>query len=137
MARERIVTSDEVSEDQLDPQSHTLRPRALDQYIGQSALVERIRIALDASRARDEPIDHVLLHGPPGLGKTTLARHVVALQALQKLWLRGGYPVRYTAPTHALSFSRRTDFVATFVNRDIRPDRAYVVAPVAQVLPEM
>jgi Holliday junction DNA helicase RuvB len=66
MARERIVTSDEVSEDQLDPQSHTLRPRALDQYIGQSALVERIRIALDASRARDQQIPNVLLEINPG-----------------------------------------------------------------------
>ncbi len=43
-----------------------------------------------------------------------------ALQSLQKLWLRGGYPVSYTAPTDALSFSWRTDFVATFLNRDIR-----------------
>lgn len=89
MARERIVTSDEVSEDQLDPQSHTLRPRALDQYIGQSALVERIRIALDASRARDEPIDHVLLHGPPGLGKTTLA-HVIAAEMGSRAYVTSG-----------------------------------------------
>jgi len=40
--------------------------------------------------------------------------------ALQKLWLRGGFPVSYTAPTEALSFSWRTDFIATFLNRDIR-----------------
>ena len=71
------------------PQSHTLRPRALDQYIGQSALVERIRIALDASRARDEPIDHVLLHGPPGLGKTTLA-HVIAAEMGSRAYVTSG-----------------------------------------------
>ncbi|MCA9292423.1 MAG: Holliday junction branch migration DNA helicase RuvB [Phycisphaerales bacterium] len=55
----------------------SLRPRTLAEYIGQAELRQRLRIAIDAARARNEPLDHVLLHGPPGLGKTTLA-HVVA-----------------------------------------------------------
>jgi Holliday junction DNA helicase RuvB len=54
-----------------------LRPRRLDEYVGQTDLVERVRIAVQAARSRGEPVDHVLLHGPPGLGKTTLA-HVIA-----------------------------------------------------------
>ncbi len=50
-----------------------LRPRDLDEFIGQEAFKERLRIVIEAAQARGEPLDHVLLSGPPGLGKTTLA----------------------------------------------------------------
>jgi Holliday junction DNA helicase RuvB len=50
-----------------------LRPAALDEFVGQSALKEQLRIFLEATRRRGEALDHVLFHGPPGLGKTTLA----------------------------------------------------------------
>src|SRR5918999_2799125 len=51
----------------------TLRPRSLAEYVGQSAVKQNLEILLAAARARDEAADHVLLYGPPGLGKTTLA----------------------------------------------------------------
>lgn len=51
----------------------TLRPRDFKQYIGQERLKENIRLAINAARKRGEPLDHILLHGPPGLGKTTMA----------------------------------------------------------------
>jgi Holliday junction DNA helicase RuvB len=51
----------------------TLRPRRLDEYIGQERVKENLRIAIAAAQKRGEPLDHVLLYGPPGLGKTTLA----------------------------------------------------------------
>jgi Holliday junction DNA helicase RuvB len=55
----------------------SLRPTQLSEYIGQSEAVETLKIAIEAARLRNEPIDHVLFHGPPGLGKTTLA-HIIA-----------------------------------------------------------
>ena len=56
----------------------TLRPRHFDQYFGQETVKENLGIAIRAARGRDEPIDHLLFHGPPGLGKTTLAMIVAA-----------------------------------------------------------
>lgn len=71
---ERIVdtspTDDEQQEQQLE---NTLRPRDFANYIGQDRLKKQLRLAIAAARKRGEPIDHVLLYGPPGLGKTTMA----------------------------------------------------------------
>lgn len=54
-----------------------IRPQTLDDYVGQSEVKENIRVFIQAAKLRDEPLDHVLLYGPPGLGKTTLA-HIIA-----------------------------------------------------------
>ncbi len=64
-----------VEEDELD---RSLRPRRLQEFVGQPSLKEQLQISIEAARARDEPLDHVLLAGPPGLGKTTLAQIVAA-----------------------------------------------------------
>jgi len=68
---DRIVSRRPLDEDQQwEP---TLRPRLWEEYIGQEKVKENLRVFIEAARARREPLDHVLLHGPPGLGKTTLA----------------------------------------------------------------
>lgn len=69
--KNRISTTSELFEDQNS--ERTLRPKMLDQYIGQEKLKETIRIYIEAAKSRREALDHVLLYGPPGLGKTTLA----------------------------------------------------------------
>jgi len=74
MAIERITDSgvhdDDVAERQIEI---TLRPRLFDEYIGQDRLKNNLKLAIEAAKKRSEPIDHVLLYGPPGLGKTTMA----------------------------------------------------------------
>ncbi len=57
----------------IDSLEMTLRPSSLEEYIGQNALKENLRVFIKAAQARNEALDHVLLYGPPGLGKTTLA----------------------------------------------------------------
>ena len=74
--KQEIVSGDPLPDDQ-EPEILSLRPEYLTDYVGQTAVVETLKIAIEASMQRREPIDHVLLHGPPGLGKTTLA-HIIA-----------------------------------------------------------
>src|SRR5436190_2131504 len=75
MSDSRIVTTARVDEDA--QYEAGLRPRVLNDYIGQDRIRENLQVAIAAAKQRQEPLDHVLLHGPPGLGKTTLA-YVIA-----------------------------------------------------------
>src|SRR5581483_10049797 len=73
MAIERITNTsaqDDPVEEQLE---QTLRPRDFRNYVGQERLKKNLKLAIAAAKKRGEPIDHILLYGPPGLGKTTLA----------------------------------------------------------------
>jgi len=72
--QERIITSEEIVGDSFE---NTIRPQYIKDYIGQEEVKENIKVFIEAAKMRNESLDHVLLYGPPGLGKTTLA-HIIA-----------------------------------------------------------
>ena len=71
MDKESVVTNYELEEDNII--DNTIRPETISEYIGQEDVKENISVFVEAAKLRNEPLDHVLLYGPPGLGKTTLA----------------------------------------------------------------
>lgn len=71
MERESIIRNYQIEDDNVI--DNTIRPETIDEYIGQEDVKENIKIFIEAAKMRSEPLDHVLLYGPPGLGKTTLA----------------------------------------------------------------
>ncbi len=74
MAIERIVDTSTHADDNEEQEIEvTLRPQRFSDYVGQERLKKNLKLAIDAAKKRDEPVDHVLLYGPPGLGKTTMA----------------------------------------------------------------
>jgi len=100
MARDRIVSGSSVSVEE-ERFNQSLRPTSLDDYVGQPRLVEKLQITLQAVKQRKEPMEHILLHGPPGLGKTTLA-HIIANEM-------GTHVVVTSGP----ALTRPTDLVGT------------------------
>jgi len=76
MTLERIVSGTQITP-QEDLAQFSLRPNQLSEYIGQKELRGKLNVLLEAAKGRSEPVEHVLLYGPPGLGKTTLA-HIIA-----------------------------------------------------------
>ncbi|MFH1984093.1 MAG: Holliday junction branch migration DNA helicase RuvB [Pseudomonadota bacterium] len=72
-----------------EPELLSLRPQLLADYVGQPDVVETLKIAIDAARIRSEPLEHILFHGPPGLGKTTLS-HIIANEMGSALTVSSG-----------------------------------------------
>ena len=85
--REKLVTNQETEEDVI--LNISLRPTRLKEFIGQKALVENLKVALEAAKKRREPLEHILLSGPPGLGKTSLA-HIIAHEMGTKITATSG-----------------------------------------------
>lgn len=81
---ERASPSEEAPREEETQFIWNLRPRTLEEYIGQKAVTENLSIAIAAAKKRREPLEHVLFHSPPGLGKTTLA-HIIATEMQTKI----------------------------------------------------
>ena len=71
--KENLVINPEITDNNEEKLETTLRPQMLDEYIGQTKVKESMKVYIEAAKQRGESLDHVLLYGPPGLGKTTLA----------------------------------------------------------------
>jgi len=85
---QQVISGVSLPDDE-EPDILSLRPEMLSEYVGQSEVVETLTIAIEAAQKRQEPMDHVLFHGPPGLGKTTLA-HIIANEMKASLTTTSG-----------------------------------------------
>ena len=85
--KKRIVFNQETEEDQV--LSLSLRPQRLDDFIGQKELVANLRVSIEAAKGRNEPLEHLLFSGPPGLGKTTLA-YIIAHEMNARITITSG-----------------------------------------------
>jgi len=103
---DRVVSGKPKEED--IPLDRTLRPRRIAEYLGQEKVKENLKIAIAAAQGRGEPLDHILLYGPPGLGKTTLA-HVIAAEMGVSIRITSGPAVEHPGDLAAMLTSLRDE----------------------------
>lgn len=98
MDDERFITSTKLD---FDNEETTLRPKTFDEYVGQEKMKHNLKVFIDASKKRGEALDHVLLYGPPGLGKTTMS-HIIANELGVQLRITSGPAIERAADLAAI-----------------------------------
>jgi len=116
----RIISGKPSIEDQ--PLDTSLRPRRLDDFVGQAGIKDNLSIAISAAKGRDEPLDHILLYGPPGLGKTTLA-YIIAAEMGVNIRITSGPAVERTGDLAAILTNLRSQDIL-FIDEIHRLSRA-------------
>ena len=111
---ERELISPEVENIAEEKMENTLRPKVLSEYIGQDKVKENMKIYIEAAKKREEPLDHVLLYGPPGLGKTTLAS-IISNEMQSNIKITSGPAIEKPGDLAAL-LTNLTEFDVLFID---------------------
>lgn len=119
---DRIINAESESDDELVLFDRSLRPKLFKDVIGRKREVDNLKILIDAAKMRNEPIDHVLLHGPPGLGKTSLA-YVIANEANVPIYTTSGPAIERKADLAAI-LSNLEDKAILFIDEIHRLNRS-------------
>ncbi|MCL0057558.1 Holliday junction branch migration DNA helicase RuvB [Dehalococcoidales bacterium] len=117
---DRIISGKPTTED--IPLDTSLRPRRLDEFIGQTKIKENLNIAITAAKGRGEALDHILLYGPPGLGKTTLA-YIIAAEMGVNIKITSGPAIERTGDLAAILTNLRSQDIL-FIDEIHRLSRA-------------
>ena len=108
------LISPNVVDEQESQQENVLRPKTLSEYIGQTKVKENMKIYIEAAKKREEPLDHVLLYGPPGLGKTTLA-NIISHEMKSNLKITSGPAIEKPGDLAAL-LTNLSEFDVLFID---------------------
>ena len=111
---EETLISPNVSDEIESQQENVLRPKTLSEYIGQTKVEENMKVYIEAAKKREEPLDHVLLYGPPGLGKTTLA-NIISHEMNSNLKITSGPAIEKPGDLAAL-LTNLSEFDVLFID---------------------
>lgn len=111
---EENLISPNVADEMESQQENVLRPKTLSEYIGQTKVKENMKVYIEAAKKREEPLDHVLLYGPPGLGKTTLA-NIISHEMNSNLKITSGPAIEKPGDLAAL-LTNLSEFDVLFID---------------------